>query len=65
MMAVPIKTSGDSFEPGIAAPLFPTNLISFFPYDVGADGRFLIPAPIDLAAQLPITVILNWRPPVP
>ena len=36
MMAVPVIEA--AFEPGIAVPLFDTNVIGFFPYDVSTDG---------------------------
>jgi len=36
---------------------------SFFPYDVAADGRFLINMPSDapLLAASPVTMVLNWQ----
>ena len=63
MMAVDI--SGDSkLEPGIARPLFDTEL-NVDPvndqYSVTPDGRrFLILKPLSEAASTPITVVLNW-----
>jgi hypothetical protein len=62
MMAVPIKT-GATFDPGIAVPLFQTNAVGFFPYDVSADGRFLINTSAGAAAlaSSPATVLLNWQ----
>ena len=62
-MAVPVK-SGTSFEPGLAVDLFATRVIGFFPYDVGTDGRFLLPMPSDADAatfQGSMTVFLNWQ----
>jgi len=62
LMAVPVKI-GSTFEPGVAAPLFQTRVTSFFPYDVAADGRFLINTPSDapLLAASPVTMVLNWQ----
>ena len=34
MMAVPVKTTAATFEPGVPVPLFETNVSGFFPYDV-------------------------------
>ena len=62
LMAVPVKT-GESFEPGVAVPLFDTNVTGFFPYDVSADGRFLLNTVTDVApaASSPVTIVLNWQ----
>jgi Tol biopolymer transport system component len=62
LMAVPIRT-GQTFEPGLAVPLFETNGVSFFPYDVGADGRFLINTLSEApsVAASPVTIVLNWQ----
>jgi eukaryotic-like serine/threonine-protein kinase len=62
MMAVPVKTS-QSFEPGVAMPLFDTKATGFFPYDVSPDGRFLIDTAIDnqMTTASPITVVVNWQ----
>jgi serine/threonine protein kinase len=62
MMAVPV-TTGARFEPGVAVPLFQTNVTGFFSYDVSADGRFLLHARSEAArpAASPIVVLLNWR----
>jgi Tol biopolymer transport system component len=62
LMAVPVKI-GSRFEPGVAVPLFETNSVSFFPYDVGRDGRFLFVTPSEepSAAQSPVTLVLNWQ----
>jgi eukaryotic-like serine/threonine-protein kinase len=62
MMAVPVKSSATTFEPGVAIPLFETHVTSFVPYDVAADGRFLVnTVKEDAAANTsPITVVLNW-----
>jgi len=61
MMAVPVKT-GATFEPGVAVPLFDTNLAGFFPYDVSPDGRLLLNSLSETSASsVPITVVLNWE----
>jgi serine/threonine protein kinase len=62
MMAVPVKSSDSTFEPGVAIPLFETHVTSFVPYDVAPDGRFLLNTVMqDAAANTsPITVVLNW-----
>jgi serine/threonine protein kinase/Tol biopolymer transport system component len=62
MMAVPVKSTATTFEPGAAVPLFETHATGFTPYDVAADGRFLINTVMEEAAAKtsPITVVLNW-----
>jgi hypothetical protein len=42
--------------------LFKERTVGFTPYDVSADGRFLLLVPADGASSLadPITVVLNW-----
>ncbi|HEY5616883.1 MAG TPA: hypothetical protein VIK60_03020, partial [Vicinamibacterales bacterium] len=62
MMAVPVKT-GPPFEPGVAVPLFDTNVTGFSPYDVSADGRFLLNTVGDVGAPTssPVTIVLNWQ----
>jgi hypothetical protein len=62
MMAVPVKI-GPTFEPGVAAPLFDTNVTGFFPYDVSPDGRFLLNTISEAAALTasPVTIVLNWQ----
>jgi len=61
IMATPVRI-GDTFEPGIPVPLFDVHTAGFFPYDVSADGRFLINTPVETAqaTSAPITVVLNW-----
>jgi Tol biopolymer transport system component len=62
MMAVSVKL-GSTFEPGVAVPLFDTKAVGFFPYDVSADGRFLVNTVSDVAASTstPVTIVLNWQ----
>jgi serine/threonine protein kinase len=66
VIAVPIKTSS-TFEPGLPAPLFKIQPVSFFPYAVSPDGRFLVNTPPTAGSNVstPITVTLNWRPTPP
>ena len=61
MMAVEIK-GGSKFEAGVPKPLFDVR----FPggntwFDVGKDGRFLIPVLAEQAAAPPMTVVANWQ----
>jgi Tol biopolymer transport system component len=62
MMAVPVKP-GPPFEPGVAVPLFDTNVAGTLSYDVTADGRFLVNtiSGQDSVASPPITVVMNWQ----
>jgi Tol biopolymer transport system component len=62
MMAVPVKLA-PTFEPGIAKPLFETNVTAFNPYDVSPDGRFLMNTVAASAAppSSPVTIVLNWQ----
>ena len=62
MMAVPVKI-GPTFEPGVAIPLFDTRAVGFFPYDVSADGRFLVNTVSDVAASAssPVTKPIRRR----
>jgi eukaryotic-like serine/threonine-protein kinase len=61
LMAVAVKTA-PTFEPAVPVPLFDVivSSYSFFPYDIAADGRFLINIPADPDTSTPITVVLNW-----
>jgi Tol biopolymer transport system component len=62
LMAVPVKLA-PTFEPGVAVPLFDTNVTAYTPYDVGPDGRFLLNTVAAAAAVTasPVTVVLNWE----
>jgi hypothetical protein len=61
MMAVPVKSTATTFEPGSAVALFETHTRGYVPYDVAADGRFLINTVTEgVADSSPITVVLNW-----
>lgn len=73
LMSAPIKLSqdGSAIEPGTPLPLFHTRLVATTyatggkqQYTVSRDGqRFLLIASQEEAAQSPITVLLNWKPP--
>jgi dipeptidyl aminopeptidase/acylaminoacyl peptidase len=58
MMAVEVKT-GAKFEAGSPKSLFDAHLAGNG-FDVGKDGRFLIPVPVEQGGATPITVVLNW-----
>jgi hypothetical protein len=62
MMAVPVKLA-PTFEPGVPVPLFETNVNTFNPYDVTADGRFLLNTVSESAPPTasPVTIVLNWQ----
>jgi eukaryotic-like serine/threonine-protein kinase len=61
LMAVEIKP-GAQFQAGVPKPLFDVQLGPSSPnFDVSADGRFLIATPIEQAAAVPMTVVLNWQ----
>jgi Tol biopolymer transport system component len=61
MMAVEVK-GGAKFEAGVPKPLFDARY-GAGPngwFDVSKDGRFLIPTPAEQAANVPMTVVVNW-----
>jgi Tol biopolymer transport system component len=64
MMAVPVQTSGTTFEAGAPVALFKTHLMPLLfsnpsEYDVTPDGqRFLVGTLVGKPA--PVSVILNW-----
>jgi Tol biopolymer transport system component len=62
LMAVAVKTSGDSLSVGTATELFQVPLSGGGEqeYAVASDGRFLINVPGAEVADPPIRVILNW-----
>jgi Tol biopolymer transport system component len=59
MMATEVK-GGDSFKAGVPKPLFDTHLASSGRFDVSKDGRFLLPARVEQAGPLSLTVVVNW-----
>ena len=67
MMAVPVRVTGSTLEPGAPVVLFQTRIFGGGvdaqqrrQYDVAPDGRFLINRVS--AAAPPITLIQNWQP---
>jgi Tol biopolymer transport system component len=62
LMAVPVRASATSFEPGAAKVLFPVPGSAVRrAYAPSRDGsRFLIARPMDEATAVPISVVLNW-----
>jgi hypothetical protein len=59
---VTVRSLGLPFEVGIAAALFDLNGTGFFPYDVAADGRFLVNTPSGSNSTAPpVNIILNWQ----
>ncbi len=64
MMTVDIK-SGVRFEHSVPKPLFDTRTAPTALYDVARDGkRFLMLNPGEPDANVPMTVVVNWRPSV-
>jgi Tol biopolymer transport system component len=62
-VAVTLPAEGTNVQPGVPVPLF--TLPADSSYDVTPDGqRFLVNVPISEATVPPITVVLNWRPPI-
>jgi hypothetical protein len=67
LMTVPVNIAADVFTHGAARELFRTRIAAtemadvVHPYDVSADGRFLMRVPPEEEGS-PITVLLNWRP---
>jgi serine/threonine protein kinase/Tol biopolymer transport system component len=62
MMAVDIK-SGPQFDHGVPKPLFPTVGLGtgdYGAYDVGKDGRFLMPLSANPSPIVSMTVVVNW-----
>jgi dipeptidyl aminopeptidase/acylaminoacyl peptidase len=64
MMAAEVK-SGSKFEAGVPKPLFDVRLaaggLNNVWFDVGKDGRFLIPVQAEQSATAPMTVVVNWQ----
>jgi Tol biopolymer transport system component len=71
LVAVPVDLTGKSPKIGTSVPLFRTNtgrIRSMFrqQYVVARDGqRFLIMTAEGDAPAVPVTVLFNWKPPVP
>jgi Tol biopolymer transport system component len=70
LMAASIKVKGTALELGAPVALFKTriwgggtNATNNQQYDVAPDGRFLINIATEDASTVPITLLLNWKPP--
>jgi Tol biopolymer transport system component len=69
LMAVPVRTSGSTFDAGTPTMLFQTRIVantnsSTKPqYAVSRDGRFLFNQPTEESTTSPITILQNWKPP--
>jgi dipeptidyl aminopeptidase/acylaminoacyl peptidase len=59
-MAAEVLKKGSIIEPGAPTALFVTRIVGGSGYDVGKDGRFLIPIPTEQSGP-PMTVVLNWQ----
>jgi Tol biopolymer transport system component len=59
LMAVEIK-GGANFDWGVPKPLFNARIAPDANFEVGKDGRFLIPVPVEQAGITPINVVVNW-----
>ena len=61
LMAVPVRVTGNAFEPGVPKALFPIpGTLVRRAYAPSSDGRFLIARPLDAGTTAPMTVVLNW-----
>jgi Tol biopolymer transport system component len=66
LMAVPVKASGATFEPGSPKPLFQApgqpSTYNRRTYAVGGNGqRFLLTRPVGDVPAIPVTVVVNWQ----
>jgi serine/threonine-protein kinase len=60
MTAVEIR-GGAKFDFGVPKPLFDVRMDGVAWFDVSKDGKFLIPAQVEAAATVPMTVVVNWQ----
>ena len=62
MMAVTIKNSSGNLEIGTPKALFDSKIAAgpLIGFDVGKDGRFLIPVQ-EQGSAAPITLVVNWQ----
>jgi eukaryotic-like serine/threonine-protein kinase len=62
MMVVAIKNNGGNLEIGTSKALFDSKIAvsTFAGFDVGKDGRFLIPVQ-EQGSTLPMTLVVNWQ----
>jgi hypothetical protein len=70
LMAVRVVAGGERFDVGNPVALFQTRIVGAGQginvkqqYAVARDGRFLINQRLEESTMLPITVVLNWKPP--
>jgi Tol biopolymer transport system component len=69
LMAVSVNANGEALRAGPPIRLFQpricgyANPVSRQQFDVSSDNRFLVNVTIDDEASVPITLLLNWRPP--
>ena len=60
-MAVAMHATETTIDPGSPRELFQAAFQGFqSPFDVMADGRFLVILDVEQRAPLPITLIINW-----
>jgi Tol biopolymer transport system component len=71
LMAVAVSATGSTFDVGKPVVLFQTRIVGGGAanlvkqqYAVSRDGRFLINQTVQDSATIPLTLILNWRPPI-
>jgi Tol biopolymer transport system component len=57
--SVPGK-DGPTFERGVPKPLFDIRIAANTTFDVGKDGKFLVPVPAVQPGATPINVVVNW-----
>jgi len=60
MMAVEIR-GGTKFDFGVPKALFDVRMDAAAWFDVSKDGKFLIPSQVEVAATVPMTVVVNWQ----
>jgi Tol biopolymer transport system component len=60
--AVEVGAEGAKFEASVPKPLFKQRMVlgAGTSFDVGPDGRFLIPSQLEQVAAAPMTVVVNW-----
>jgi Tol biopolymer transport system component len=70
LMAVDVKTAGETIQLGIPKPLFHASVLggtggaatNVWRWDISRDGqRFLINTALEDTASSPVTVLLNWQ----
>jgi len=61
MMKVSVE-GGDRFQAGVPRVLFPTKLspVGLKWFDVGNDGRFIVPNQVEDTVSAPINIVINW-----